>query len=217
MNLHFLLCPICQADLHIAEDECSCKRGHAFPVERGVPNIMLRNTQTADHYSFQWGKELDFYKAIQESQGGILKATASSKLGWDDYLPGLLAGASTVLDVACGYGGIADIVKSSGFTGTYLGFDINDTLADVKKGRFADLKNFQFIRADMTDPIYIEAFDLVVCRSAIMYASEPRKTFAAIAGAVRPGGHLAISAYTRKSPMRELCDDYFRSYFNKLP
>jgi SAM-dependent methyltransferase len=217
MVLHLLRCPICQAGLRIADDDCSCERGHVFPVERGVPNIMLRNTQTADHYSFQWGKELDFYKAIRESQGGILKATASSKLGWDDYLPDLLADSSSVLDVACGYGGIADIVKRSGFLKTYLGFDINDTLADVKKERFAELETFQFVRADMTDAIYAEVFDLVVCRSAIMYAPEPRKTFASIAGAVRPGGHFAISAYTRKSPMREMCDDYFRDYFSKLP
>lgn len=211
-----LCCPICQSALALNDAHCACTSGHVFPVVDQVPNIMLRNTQTADHYSFQWGKEINFYKAIRDSQGDILKATASSKLGWDDYLPTLLAKADTVLDVACGYGGIADIVKRADFAGQYLGFDINDTLADVKKERFADRPNFRFARADMTDAIYTETFDLVVCRSAIMYAPNPRETFAAIAGAVRPGGHFAISAYTRKSPMRELCDDYFRNCISRM-
>ncbi|PKN68136.1 MAG: hypothetical protein CVU57_00490 [Deltaproteobacteria bacterium HGW-Deltaproteobacteria-15] len=214
--MNMLRCPICQTSLTLNDKRCFCATGHEFPVTGQVPNIMLRNSQTADHYSFQWGKELDFYKAIRESQGDILKATASSKLGWKDYLPTLLRNSGSVLDVACGYGGIADIVKEAGFEGVYLGFDINDTLADIKKERFAHLNNFQFVRADMTDDIYAEAFDLVVCRSAIMYAPRPMETFAAIARAVRPGGHFVISAYTRKSPMRELCDDYFRGIISRM-
>lgn len=211
-----LSCPICQAGLTITDDSCRCERGHGFPVERGVANIMLRNTQTADHYSFQWGKELAFHKSLEEKGDKILGATASYKLGWYTYLPKALKSADSVLDVACGYGGVADIIKDAEFKGEYIGFDINDTLADIKTERYAHLPNFRFLRADMTEDIYRESFDIVVCRSAIMYAPDSRESFASIARAVKPGGQFIISAYVKKSPMREMSDDYFRSYFSKM-
>lgn len=211
-----LNCPICQAPLILEEHDCRCERGHGFPVEEGIANIMLDFPQTAEHYSFQWGKELNFYQSIEDSGGKILKATASRKLGWDDYLPQALQGAESILDIACGYGGIADIVKRANFKGQYLGFDINDTLADIKKERFAHLDNFRFLRADMTADIFSESFDVVVCRSAIMYAPDSRATFGSIAQAVKPGGQFIISAYTKKSPMREMADDYFRNIFSKM-
>lgn len=214
--MHLLLCPICQSGLTITDDGCSCERGHVFPVKDGVANIMLRNTQTAEHYSFQWGKELGFHSSLEQEGLKMLGATASYKLGWYDYLPKALQSAGNILDIACGYGGVADIVKEAGFKGQYLGFDINNTLADIKKERYADLPNFRFLRADMTENIFTEAFDVAVCRSAIMYAPDSRETFASIARAVKPGGQFIISAYVRKSPMREMADDYFRDYFSKM-
>ncbi len=211
-----LLCPICQSPLAFTPERCECAAGHGFPVRDGVANIMLRGTQTEDHYNLQWGKELDFYKSIEDSGGKILTATASYKLGWQDYLPQALKGARSVLDVACGYGGVADIVKGAGFEGQYVGIDINNTLADVKKERFGHLPNFRFVRADMMEDIFTPSFDVAVCRSAIMLASDPAATFKSIARALKPGGKFLISVYTRKSPMRELCDDYFREYFKKM-
>lgn len=211
-----LLCPICQNPLFLTQDQCTCSAGHGFPVVEGIPNIMLRKTQTEDHYNLQWGSELDFYKSIRESGGKILNATASYHLGWQEYLPKALEGAQSILDVACGYGGVADIVKASNFTGLYRGIDINNTLADVKRERFSHLPNFHFMRADMMDNIFAPSFDVVVCRSAIMIAKSPPDTFQSIARAVKPGGKFLISVYTRKSPMRELCDDYFREHFSKM-
>lgn len=211
-----LLCPICQSPLAFDPDRCACASGHGFPVQDGIANILLRGTQTEDHYNLQWGKELDFYQSIRESGGKILTATASHKLGWQDYLPKVLQGAQTMLDLACGYGGVADIVKGAGFTGQYVGIDINNTLADVKRERFAHLPNFRFVRADMMDNIFTPAFDVAVCRSAIMLASSPPETFKSIARALKPGGKFLISVYTKKSPMRELCDDHFRELFRKM-
>jgi SAM-dependent methyltransferase len=214
--MHLLNCPICQAGLSLGMDMCRCESGHQFPLQDGIPNIMLRNTQTEDHYNFQWGKELNFYKSIEDSNAKILKATASYKLGWDEYLPIALEGAENALDIACGYGGVADIFRSAGFKGQYLGIDINNTLKDIKNERYKDLPNFNFVRADMMDDIYRPAFDVVVCRSAIMVTADPPATFSSMARAVKPGGKLLISVYTKKSPMREMADDYFREHFRKM-
>lgn len=214
--MYLLNCPICQSGLTITEGYCGCENGHQFPIEDGIPNILLRDTQTMDHYNYQWGKELNYYKSLEKKGLKILGATASYKLGWYDYLPKMLDGCQYALDVACGYGGVADIFKEAGYKGQYLGMDINNTMKDIKQERYAKLSNFSFIRSDMMDDIFREAFDVVVCRSAIMITRDPPATFKSIARAVKPGGKFMISVYTKKSPMRELADDYFREHFRKM-
>lgn len=132
-----------------------------------------------------------------------------------------LGPGSQVLDVGCGPGRHALELARRGVT--VLGVDVSDTFVDVAR-RAADqegLTNVEFARFDarrLGDPSFDQArlgitdvditrFDAAICLCqgafGLMHSTEDdRAVLAGIASRVRPGGRLALSAFSAYFSMR---------------
>lgn len=104
-----------------------------------------------------------------------------------------------VLDVGSGYGepGLS-AAATVGDTGTVTCLDISgDMLAFAeRRARAAGLANVTFVAADIEHhPLDAGAYDAVVSRAALMYASNPLATLRRLLDALRPGGRLAASVW----------------------
>lgn len=177
-------------------------------------------TQTGDHYSLQWGPDLDFADFLRTTPEAKAVMPAS-QLGWARLLAEIsersAAERITVFDAACGFGGIAEDLARGPTPAFYVGADLHEALPGIRErvDRFVDWG--LLLRWDIARALPLDVrFDYVVCRAAIHHTPEPVRTFDALLASLKPGGKIAISAYARKPPIRELVDEGLRSEISKL-
>lgn len=174
------------------------------------------SNKTSDHYTDQWSSSRGMGKFMIEGQAA--QCTMQFVLGWQDLFDRIRTAASrsevSVYDAACGYGGIMHVLFEGGCSAglRYVGADIRDGLKDIPLPRGAATHQIALARHDISNPLPLdEIFDFVVCRNAIHHTPDPRKTFASLCRSLKPGGTIAISAYSKKARMREALDDALRA------
>jgi SAM-dependent methyltransferase len=146
----------------------------------------------------------------------------AAKLGWN-RLFGEISGRArgetvAVYDAGCGFGGIAEELAAAGPPALYVGADVHTSLAPIAERIDGFARWGILLRWDVTRPLPVDGrFDYVLCRAAIHHTPDPPATFRALAGALAPGGTLAISAYARKGAAREAVDDALRARIGALP
>ena len=104
-----------------------------------------------------------------------------------------------VLDVGAGYGepGLS-AAALVGETGSVTCLDISgDMLAFAeRRASAAGLTNVTFVEADIEHhPLEAGAFDSVISRAALMYATDPLATLRRLTTALRPGGRLSVAVW----------------------
>lgn len=147
----------------------------------------------------------------------------AGQLGWYEVFDEIKAKAKStpvsVLDAACGFGGLAtELVNEETVKNlNYIGIDIHETLPDFFP-RIPQLQNCgTLIRSSIMDPVPLkDEYDYCLCRAALHHTPNPPVAFAHLCDKLKVGGKIAISVYNKKSPGREACDDMFRKLIAPL-
>lgn len=186
------------------------------------PGGIPRNT-TADHYTEQWGPDINFLQFIKANPQA-LQHMPSGQMGWPALFKRIREDAMrrTVLvyDAACGYGGIfAQLFADPVPTGLhYIGADIHGSLATIERPSAVPLSRARFVRWDISRPLPIaERFDYVICRNALMHTPDPARTLDSLRARLTGGGCIAVSVYARKPLLREIIDDALRDRIVPMP
>jgi arsenite methyltransferase len=204
-----------------------CSSGCLFPSPApGVIDLLPErqgDDKTSEHYSLQWGAEVDF-ASFYRSNPDALSVMTSKQMGWPGLIERIRALPSSkpvkLLDAACGYGGLfQDLFAPAMPEGlSYLGADIHGALATIKRPDGVDAKQARFVRWNISDPLPTdEVFDFIICRAAIHHTENPRATFRSLVSRLAPGGTIAITVYAKKPVMREASDDAIRSQMVPMP
>jgi SAM-dependent methyltransferase len=219
------VCPSCQGPLDISEaDGASCRCGFRAARTGGVLDLLGGGRDgTADHYSLQWGPDIDFSGFMRSNQEASA-LTPGQQLGWPDLFARVRSDAARsetcVLDAACGFGGVLDALGADPAPPglRYLGFDIHEVLHEIRPPTGLAPHQVALIRWDMSSPVPVDTtFDVVICRAALHHSPDPRRSFASLAAALRPGGTLAISVYAKKARPREALDTALREEITRMP
>jgi SAM-dependent methyltransferase len=216
-------CPEHQLLLERAQNsaQASCPNGcHFASPMAGYTDLLsgrATSDQTSEHYSLQWGPDVDFASFYRE-RPEALSVMTSKQMGWPDLIRRVRErGANRptfLLDAACGYGGLfmdlfAELAPEHL---RYVGADIHGALPSIKRPAGIDATRAQFVRWDISDPVpAAQEFDFVICRAAIHHTPDPRATFHSLVGKLAPQGTIAITVYAKKAPMREASDDALRA------
>jgi SAM-dependent methyltransferase len=222
-----ITCPRCRAVLafHRQENLWRC-RACKFSA-RGWPAYADLGEEaqagTAAHYSLQWGDAFGFEQFLEQNPRARA-AMPLAQLGWDRLLEEIrsaaLARTVRVFDAGCGFGDIPRRLLGGERTGqlSYVGADIHHALAGLPDRIAGFGSHGVFLRWDICRPVPIaEPFDYVLCRAALHHTPDPRKTFAVLCGALKPGGVIALSVYRKKGVCREAVDDALRARIAPLP
>ncbi len=220
-------CPRCNEALAFRREENVWRcRACKFSAQGGPAYADLgeeAQADTAAHYSLQWGDAFGFEQFLEQNPRARA-AMPLAQLGWDRLLEEIRSAARDrtvrVFDAGCGFGDIPRRLLTGEREGhlSYVGADIHHALAGLP----ARIDGFEshglFLRWDICRPIPIaEPFDYVLCRAALHHTPDPRTTFAALCGAVKPGGTIALSVYRKKGVCREAVDDALRARIAPLP
>jgi ubiquinone/menaquinone biosynthesis C-methylase UbiE len=113
-------------------------------------------------------------------------------------LLGLEAGMR-VLDVCCGTGASAlPAAKAVGQEGRVIGVDLAENLLELaqQKAKALQLRNIEFLKADMTDlPFEDERFDAVIIVFGIFFVPDMVGQVRKLWRLVKPGGKLAVTTW----------------------
>jgi SAM-dependent methyltransferase len=202
-------------------DEFVCPSGcHFASPAPGVIDLLSDTRgadQTSEHYSLQWGPDVDF-ASFYRTHPEALSAMTSKQMGWPNLIDRVRARAGLeelwLFDAACGYGGLLmDLFAPPAPVGLhYVGADIHGALSAIMRPGGTGPERALLVRWDISTPLPThQMFDVIVCRAAIHHTRDPRATFQGLVSRLAPGGTIAITAYARKSPMREAVDDALRT------
>ncbi len=103
-----------------------------------------------------------------------------------------------VLDIGCGCGASTRQAARLAASARVLGVDLSGPMIDQARRRSRDegQANTEFLQADaQVHPFASQSFDLAISRFGAMFFSDPVAAFTNIAGALRPGGRLALLAW----------------------
>lgn len=103
-----------------------------------------------------------------------------------------------VLDIACGTGNTALAAAARGAAVT--GLDLTPELLDVAAARAADagIAGITWLEGDAEDlPFPAGSFDVIVSSCGLMFAPDQPRVAAEVARVTRPGGRVAIQAWSR--------------------
>lgn len=105
-----------------------------------------------------------------------------------------VAPGDSVLDVACGTGALARAASQRvGPAGRVVGLDINEGMLGVARRLRPDIEWRLGDAADL--PFDADAFDAVLCQSALMFFPDPTQALREMRRVCRPGGTVAVQVY----------------------
>jgi SAM-dependent methyltransferase len=192
--------------------------GRTIEGEGVIDLLRGEDDPTSLHYSKQWGIATGYTEFIRNAPTAA-RFTLARQLGWPDLFDRVRTQASirdvSVYDAACGFGLIFSDLFAPPIPAalSYIGADIHDALATIDNPH----EHAQFVRWDISNRLPTpDTFDFVVCRAAIHHTPQPQLTFRNLVSVLAPGGTLAISAYTKKTPMREAVDSALRDRITEL-
>jgi SAM-dependent methyltransferase len=169
------------------------------------------DNKTATHYTLQWGGSLRFADFVTANPEAAM-AMPARQLGWPDLLERIRAEGArrtvNVYDAGCGFGDVMRQLFAEPIPPylKYVGVDIRDGLDEM-----ARYGNAQLLKHDISAPLPEgTTFDFVICRAALHHTPDPVATYSVLASQLKPAGVLAVSVYSKKSPMREAIDDALR-------
>ncbi|MER5772667.1 class I SAM-dependent methyltransferase [Streptomyces sp. NPDC001985] len=154
-----------------------------------TPNSPVRIANTAQEEAWNgyegahWAARQDRWSAVNSGFDRPLLDAAA------------IADGERVLDIGCGGGGTTRLAARAAGRGHALGLDLSGPVLERARSLAAGegTGNISFVRGDaQVHPFEPGSFDVAISRFGVMFFEDPVAAFTNIAGALRPGGRIAL-------------------------
>jgi arsenite methyltransferase len=221
--VELLVDPIAKTPLVPEEGELRGAEGRSYSVRDGIPRLVAGDdegqTQTARSFEHKWRRRSSWGSDSMHEQLSLWIPRRYG-FGSTDEMRSWFAQRPWTLDAGCGAGQVASLWLTPAWADTgaqWVGLDISAAI-DVARDRLGGIEGTHFVQADLLAlPFRTGAFDAVFAEGVLHHTPSTRAALKAVAEVVRPGGELLFYVYRRKSPLRELADDYVRDRIAGLP
>jgi SAM-dependent methyltransferase len=208
-----LVCPACRAGLDASESGYACRAcAVSYPVRDGV----VRMLPPLDAAERQVRRAFDF-EHRRYASARYLRISPTLVDDWlaDVQLPRDYFKGRTVLDVGCGTGRWTYAMAALG--ARVVAVDFSDAAVDVTRTVTRDLGGVEVVQASLFRlPFRPAQFDFVVSWGVLHHTRDTARAFETIAPLVRPGGHLHVMVYERRSPLRAAGTELLRMAMRRL-
>jgi SAM-dependent methyltransferase len=199
----------------VLEGELVSGGGRRYPVTRGVPRLLppepsdAGTEETTRAFSAKWRRAPDFGHEEKSRRFYVDWYLRRYRFGSLDGLAAFLKPKRHVLDAGTGTGRDTRLYADH-CPGQVFGVDISDAI-DSAHRHLHRYPNVHLLQADLTRlPFPPGFFDFIACDQVLHHTRDTGASFRRLAAHLAPGGDLAIYVYRKKSPIREMADDYLR-------
>ena len=140
--------------------------------------------------------------------------------GYKAYVEDHVEDGARILDAGSG-----DATAATAFFGSvwdrinYYGIDAAGVLPAYenlrRSGRY-DERRVVLKQTSFMEPMEVANFDWVFCVGVLHYLTDMAAGIARLTELLRPGGTMVLWVYKKQPPIRELTDNYLRSYFSAM-
>lgn len=205
-HLALLACPACHAPLRLSkcdkgdadlvlEGELACQAcQQSYPVAAGVPRFVPRENY-ASGFGLEWTKhartQYDSYSGVSVSEQRFFGQTH-----WPRNMAGEL-----ILEVGSGSGRFTEQAANTGATVVSLDYSY---AVDANYASNGSRENVLIVQGDVFAlPFRPGTFDRLFCFGMLQHTPDPKRAFAALPLALKPGGELCADIY-KATMMRTL-------------
>jgi SAM-dependent methyltransferase len=200
--LHVLLaCPACRAGLDEGLTCQGCERNWPAPDNipclrlevEGQTDVVRRFYDAAPFPGYPPNDSLTWLRARAERSAFACVLDAS------------IPGDATIAEVGCGTGQTSLYLARADRTVVGLDLSRGALALGASAARRYGVERLGFVECDLAQlPLQDAAFDLVYCSGVLHHTPDPAASFASIAKAVKPGGHVIVGLYNRyaRIPLR---------------
>lgn len=199
--LEIYCCPGCHAeglkltsgapgvDGEVLDGELTCEScGHSYAIKGGIPRF-VPSSNYADSFGYQWNihakTQLDSHSGLPISADRLFGVT-----GWSRDLTG-----ERVLEAGSGAGRFTEPLLST--NAEVFTFDFS-TAVDANWANNHAKGRMNLFQGDIFNiPARQGVFDKVMCLGVLQHTPDPEAAFRSLTKYVKPGGQLAVDAYTR--------------------
>jgi ubiquinone/menaquinone biosynthesis C-methylase UbiE len=122
-----------------------------------------------------------------------------------------LTGDERVLDVACGTGLLAGLLREQWPDLRITGVDICESMLDVARKRLPENERVQWLHGKAEElPVEAERYDVLVCTNSFHYFRRPESAIREFHRVLKPGGTLLIVDWSRDYLACRLCELWLR-------
>jgi SAM-dependent methyltransferase len=160
--------------------------GRAYEVRGGIPRFCASGD--AASFGYQWTR----FRTTQLDSRGGWGAQSRQRLNAHTRWPERMDG-ERVLEAGCGMGRFTEVLAAAGAEV----WSVDATAAvEANAANNGRQPNVHFAQADLFAPPFApRSFDRVLCVGVLQHTPDPAGAFQALAGVVRPGGHIAVDVY----------------------
>lgn len=195
--------PCCNASFLGTTSRLVCSKcGHDFPITDDIPHLFWPHDGMDDDKDVTRAVQA-FYEEtpfpnydehesarslIDKSRSGLYACRLNESIPYN----------STVLDVGCGTGQLANFLGMS--CRRVVGTDAS--MASLRLGeafrKKHSLSRVRFLQMNLFRPaLKPEQFDVVICNGVLHHTADPFRGFTTITRLVKPGGHVVVGLYNR--------------------
>lgn len=201
MTWGLLACPICRAGL---DEALRCARcGRDWPAPDGIARLRLEvEGQTDVVRRFYDAAPFPGYPPNDSLTWLRSRAERSA---FAHLLDASLPGDATIAEVGCGTGQMSLYLARADRSLVALDLSRAALALGAAAARRYGTRQVRFVECDLARlPLRDGAFDVVYCSGVLHHTPNPRASFASVARAVKPGGHLILGLYNRyaRLPLR---------------
>ena len=188
-----VVCPEDGAPLAESGDRLSCRQGHAWSIQSGIPRMVTGALRDVGAFGLQW----KVYRRTQldsHTRMPISLERARRCIGQDGWAAMHRPGRFDVLEVGCGAGRFTEVLLATGACVTSV--DLSAAV-DANRENFPQDARHRILQADILRlPFEPGRYDLVFCLGMIQHTRDPEEAIASAYTQVKPGGWLVIDHYT---------------------
>ena len=173
----------------IEEGVIFCEKcSNEYRITAGLPRFVPESNY-ADTFGFQWNihskTQLDSYSGLPISRNRVFEVTR-----WDKNMCG-----QRILEAGSGAGRFTEVLLGTG--AHVFSFDYS-TAVDANHKNNGSSENLTLFQGDIFNiPFEVASFDKVFCLGVLQHTPDPAAAFLSLTRYLRPGGVLAVDAYTR--------------------
>lgn len=194
--------------------------GTRFEVVDGILRCLESRSDVDEQLSEFYAKHWNVEDAYDSQSSETYQAEIFTAMFGKQFLGASenVVSGQNILDFGCGTCVAGRVYFGDGLKrANYYAVDMSGSIDRAKLENEQRGLEAAYVQAPLDKlPFDRNVFDIIFCPGVLHYTTSVAESLGILRGYLKPGGQLITWFYKQQAPVRQMTDDYLRSYFTKM-